>query len=253
MSNGVSEVETTTRKHPVLRLVSAADGYERWAATYDSDPNPLLHREERYLRTVLPSFAGKQVLDLACGTGRWLQKCFDLGLQSGIGVDVSEAMLKMASLKPGIHNRIALADCMALPFGNGLFDLVICSFAVWHVSNVNVMARELARVTKANGIVLLSDLHPEAHARGWRTAFCDTTGSKQIITHPLTVAQLIDSFTVAGMKCLKHDALWLGEPEAPIFVRAGKAHMFADALRVPAVVAFQFRRAESRLVEGRRA
>lgn len=253
MSTGVSKLEST-RKHPAVRLVSTAEGYERWAAIYDSDPNPLLHREERYLRTLLPSFEGKCVLDLACGTGRWLQKCIALGLQSGIGVDISGAMLKMASLKPGLRNRIALANCTVLPFGNCVFDLVICSFAVWHVPNVDVMARELVRVTKPDGVVLLSDLHPEAHARGWRTGFCDNSGPKQIVTHPLSVAQLIETFSIAGLDCLKHDALWLGEPEAFFFASAGKAHLFAEALRLPAIAAFQFRRAaQSQLVQGRRA
>ena len=52
--------------------VSVQEGYERWAPTYDHDPNPLLALEERQLKLMIPPLKGKRVLDLACGTGRWL-------------------------------------------------------------------------------------------------------------------------------------------------------------------------------------
>jgi len=159
-----------------------------------------------------------------------------------MGVDVSQSMLRMAAMKPELSHRIALADCTALPFGDGTFDLAICSFAVWHVLNVDLMAQELARVIKPQGTVLLSDLHPEAYARGWRTGFRDYSGPKQIETHPLTVTELMTIFGVAGLDCVQFEALWLGDPEAFIFSNAGKAHLFTEALRVPAVAAFQFRR-----------
>lgn len=243
MNTRAGELELPAHNPAIPRLVSAAEGYECWAATYDRDQNPLLHREERYWMTVLPEFRGQRMLDLACGTGRWLQKCIDLGIQPSVGVDISQSMLRMAAMKPGLSQRIALADCTALPFANDTFDLVVCSFAVWHISNLNLMGQELARVTKPRGTVLLSDLHPEAHAHGWRTGFRDGNGPRHIESHPLTVAELISIFGIVGLDCVKFEALWLGEPEASIFSHASKAHQFSEALCVPAVAAFQFRRA----------
>lgn len=235
-------LESSARGDEKPRLVSAVDGYKRWAATYDRDPNPLLHREERHWVSLLPAFAGKRVLDLACGTGRWLQKCVDMGLEFSVGVDISPSMLAIASTKAGVSQRIALADCSELPFGDGVFDLAICSFAIWHVQNVNLLAQELARVTKPGATVLLSDVHPEAHAQGWRTGFRDSGGPKQIETYAVAVTELISIFAVAGLDCMKAEALWLGAPEASIFSDAGKAHLFGAAIRVPAIAAFQFRR-----------
>ena len=246
MSTRGAALEPSAKGHEKQCVVSAEDGYKCWAATYDRDLNPLLHREERHWMSLLPAFAGKRVLDLACGTGRWLQKCVDLGLQFSVGVDISQSMLAIASMKPGLSQRIALADCIELPFGDRIFDLAICSFAAWHVSKVSLMARELARVTKRRGTVLLSDLHPEAHAQGWRTGFRDSGGPKQIETYPLEVTKLISIFAIAGLDCVKSEALWLSEPEAFIFSRAGKAHLFDAAIRVPAIAAFQFQRATTR-------
>jgi SAM-dependent methyltransferase len=241
VSATLNEVEAVPRRNGIPQLLSPATGYDRWAATYDSDPNPLLHLEERYLCNLLPSFARKRVLDLACGTGRWLEKCTRLGFPSPVGVDISQTMLRVASIKPGLSERIVLGNCTSLPFSGRIFDLVICSFAVWHIPQIDLMARELSRVITQQATVILSDLHPDAYAQGWRTGFRDSSGPQQIQTHPLSVQQLIDIFDVAGLGCLKNEALYLGEPEALIFTRAGKEHAFAEAQRVPAIALFQFR------------
>ena len=68
----------TADRHELSRAdrslpVSAAEGYERWAPIYDDAPNPLLAREERYLLPLLIDLGDKAILDLACGTGRWLE------------------------------------------------------------------------------------------------------------------------------------------------------------------------------------
>ncbi len=42
-------------------------------------PNPLLAREERYLLPLLANLSRQALLDLACGTGRWLEKLLSQG------------------------------------------------------------------------------------------------------------------------------------------------------------------------------
>ena len=109
--------------------VSAAEGYERWAPSYDRTPNPLLAREERYLVPLLPDLHDKHVLDLACGTGRWLERLLARGAHLGVGVDFSIAMLGIARRKVTLTGRLARADCLRLPFRTSVFDLAVCSFA----------------------------------------------------------------------------------------------------------------------------
>jgi ubiquinone/menaquinone biosynthesis C-methylase UbiE len=226
--------------------VSVEEGYERWAPTYDHAPNPLLHLEERKLAALLPDLSGKRVLDLACGTGRWLEKLAARGDGLKIGIDFSAGMLRVAGRKEAIRGRLARADCQKLPFRASVFDLVVCSFALSHIQNLSAMVRELARVTRVGADVFVSDLHPEAYARGWRTGFRDSGGAVQIEISPRTAEEVVRAFYSGGFECLTHVPLCLGEPEKPIFARAGKSHLFLPARQVPAVLVCHFRLATAK-------
>jgi ubiquinone/menaquinone biosynthesis C-methylase UbiE len=221
--------------------VSVEEGYERWAATYDDAPNPLLHLEERKLIALLTDLGSKCTLDLACGTGRWLEKLSGMGTGLQVGVDFSAAMLRVAGKKAAVHGRLARADCLSLPFQASAFDLVVCSFALSHISDLGQALSELARVTKTGADVVVSDLHPEAYERGWRSGFRDSHNVVRIETTPRSPEQIVRAFYSAGFECLTHLPLCLGEPERPIFARAGKGHLFAPACQVPAVLVCHFR------------
>ena len=223
-------------------LVSAAEGYERWAPIYDHAPNPLLAREERYLLPLLAHIKDKSVLDLACGTGRWLEHLIARGCKRGMGVDCSIAMLRVAGSKNPLRKRLAGADCASLPFSSAAFDLAICSFALGHVGHLGLVVRELARVTKAGADLFVSDLHPEAYIRGWRVGFRSGGASVQIETRSWSVEEIIEAFCSNGFECQTYASLWLGEPEQALFERAGKLRSFADACQLRAVLVCHFRR-----------
>ncbi|HWY53806.1 MAG TPA: class I SAM-dependent methyltransferase [Terriglobales bacterium] len=225
----------------VLDPVSVAEGYERWAPSYDRTPNPLLAREERYLLPLLPDLHDKHVLDVACGTGRWLERLLARGTQLGVGIDFSAPMLSIARRKIALTGRLARADCLRLPFRASVFDFSVCSFALSHIQDLKQMACELARVMKSNSDVFVSDLHPEAHARGWRTGFRDGRGTCKIEALPRAAEEIVSVFYSAGFECLTHVPLCLGEPEQPMFAEAGKGEWFAERVQLPAVLVCHFR------------
>jgi len=222
--------------------VSVQEGYQRWAPTYDRSPNPLVALEERQLKLMIPPLTGKRVLDLACGTGRWLAWLMANGASSGVGLDFSPAMLAAAKGKTALRRRLVQADCRALPIANSTFDLVVCSFAAGHVPELRSLAREVARVATPGADVWVSDLHPLAYAKGWRTGFRDSLGAVEVAMWPRSAEEFLPPWISAGFDCAQLVECRFSEPERQVFEQGGKAREFEDSCRVPAVLICHFHR-----------
>lgn len=54
--------------HPGVR-----EGYDRWSASYDSTPNPVVSLDRRHTLTALDPRPGEWILDAGCGTGAHLR------------------------------------------------------------------------------------------------------------------------------------------------------------------------------------
>ena len=242
-AHGVELSEPETTRLP--EVVPVEEGYERWASSYDEAPNPLLAREERYLAPLLSELHFNSVLDLACGTGRWLEELIAQSCASGVGIDVSKAMLRVANGKRAIKGRLAQAACEDLPLAAAAFDLTICSFALGHIRDLGSAVRELKRVTKASADVFVSDLHPGAYQSGWRVGFRDREASVQIDMQSRSTDEIAATFSSNGFECIHQLPLWLGEPERPLFARAGKSEIFEDACQLPAIFVCHFKRVGS--------
>jgi ubiquinone/menaquinone biosynthesis C-methylase UbiE len=217
--------------------VSVAEGYQRWASSYDRDPNPLLALEERYLAPLIAGLSKKRALDLACGTGRWLERLRAHTVWT-VGIDNSSAMLSVANAKSA--GTLAHGTCENLPFRDACFDLAVCSFALGHIRDLHATAGELARVMERGADVFISDLHPDAYMRGWRVGFRDEERAMEIEMSYRSSEQVIESFGKVGFKCVQSTTLQLGDPEEPFFDQAGKLSYFEEACRVPAVIVFHF-------------
>jgi ubiquinone/menaquinone biosynthesis C-methylase UbiE len=230
---------------PEAACVSVQEGYERWAPLYDESPNPLLALEERHLTNILPDVAGRNVLDLGCGTGRWLACLLARGASSVVGIDLSRAMLSIARGRSAIRDRLVLADGLQLPFQASAFDLVLSSFALNHIKDLQGLAQELARTTKSAGRLLISELHPEAYGQGWRPGFRDIHGAVQIETVIRSAENLTSCFRSNRYSFLRKHDLFFAEPERPIFLDAGRGDMFERACHVPAIQVYEFMKLES--------
>jgi malonyl-CoA O-methyltransferase len=143
--------------------------YARWAASYPPDAhNPFMRLEQRAFEQLLPSLQDKRVLDVACGSGRYLERARSGGAAFACGLDATAAMLARA--KP---NQVPLVrgDMLALPFAAHSFDVVTCALAVGHVRNLNAALGEMARVLVPGGALVYSDFHPFAYLAGERRTF----------------------------------------------------------------------------------
>lgn len=101
---------------------------------------------------------GMRLLDVATGTGLVAQGAARiLGKPGGvIGVDPSRGMLREA--QKVLSGPVVQGRAEALPFHDGLFDMLSMGFALRHVADLEVAFREYCRVLKPGGRVLLLEV-----------------------------------------------------------------------------------------------
>jgi ubiquinone/menaquinone biosynthesis C-methylase UbiE len=163
-----------------------------------------------------------RVLDVATGTGH-TALAFAPHVREVVGCDLTPEMLAEAeSLRAarGVTN-LTLATCSALdlPFAEGEFDVVTCRRAAHHFSDVRRALREMRRVLKPAGRLIVDDrsvpeddfvdatmnrldlLHDESHVRQYRpsewAALLAETGYSVELIEPYTRHRPLTSLTAS--------------------------------------------------------
>lgn len=97
--------------------------------------------------------AAGRMLDVGCGCGAMLAAGRALGLDA-CGLDISPVAVEQARGRvPGADVRVGPAE--ELPFGDGEFDLVTCMGSLEHVAGPRQAVREMRRVVRPGGRLLL--------------------------------------------------------------------------------------------------
>src|SRR5208282_2480101 len=116
-------------------VVSPREAYRTGARRYDTAPNPMLSLERRYLEPLLPSASGLDVVDLGCGTGRWLEILRAAGPRNLLGVDTSLDMLRQAKRKLRNAATLLRADGVVAPLAPASADLVLGNFVMSYIED----------------------------------------------------------------------------------------------------------------------
>jgi len=187
----------------------------------------------------LAGLTGKVLVDLSCGTGRWLASA---QTERAFGFDLCHEMLVEAKKKRGLDGRLAQADTRRLPLADRCADVVLCALSLGHMAPLESAVAELARLVRPGGTLLVTDFHPAAIERGWKRTFRSGGQSYEIETSPYTVERLTGCAADCGL--LLEDIIepGFGEPERGIFEAAGKRELFEQVRDIPAVVAARWTR-----------
>lgn len=136
--------------------------------TYDKSETTLegrLQKElewERILKPLLPENRSARILDAGGGTGRITLLLAKLGYPVTL-CDLSPGMLAVARRKleqEALLNKVEIkeADITSMPFSGETFDVVVCLHGPFCNADSFKAARELTRVLKRGGVVVVDTL-----------------------------------------------------------------------------------------------
>ena len=133
--------------------------YADWRAT--SLGSITEHLERRLFLRLVGEVGGRDVLDVGCGDGGLALALWRNGAGSVTGCDVDPRMIAQASAGAARHKApidYLLADAGHLPFADRSFDLVSMVTVLAFVSEPRPVVREIARVLRPGGRLILGDL-----------------------------------------------------------------------------------------------
>ena len=193
-----------------MQLASAdtLGGYDRWASSYDAEPNASVAATAWVLDRAPLRCGGLDVLELGCGTGRHALRAIQEGAASYTGLDGSEGMLAIAQ-QHHQDPRIAFGyvDLLAPWTMAKQYDFALISLVLEHVPVLEPLLVSLARAIKPGGHVRIVDLHPERVAAGASAHFRDGTEDVHFTSFAHDVPMLCIALDQAGFDVVRRD--WL--------------------------------------------
>jgi SAM-dependent methyltransferase len=137
--------------------ISSVDGFE-YTRKVILDPVML---------TLCGSVAGLSVLDVGCGEGRFCRMLGERGART-VGFDLTLPLVSAALARDssGCYLR---ANGEILPFVSNAFDLVVSYLVLIDIPDFRASIREMARVLKPGGKLVVGNLAPHASTtlNGW--------------------------------------------------------------------------------------
>lgn len=155
-------------------------------------------RLEEMLGLLAPA---SRVLEVGCGTGRFVQRAGALGFDC-TGADASPDMLAMARQKcadAGVSAHFELCEAARLPFRDGQFDAAYSIRLLNQTESVDYALQviaEILRVVRPGGLVLIE------FANAWRPHW----GGRAVRLSPRAVRA---TGVAAGARLLRSDGLFL--------------------------------------------
>lgn len=108
------------------------------------------------------------ILEVGCGSGRFLERLAERGEKNVVGIDISIGMLQAAAGK-GLRGLVSAAG-ERLPFGPSRFDTVVASWSVFKYLDRRRAHAEAHRVLRPNGYLVfdLINYWPSIIDRIWQ-------------------------------------------------------------------------------------
>ncbi len=150
-------------------LEKATEVWDRIAEWWDDqigDGNAVQDLLEPITERLLELRDGSQVLDIACGAGRFARRMASLGAYV-VAIDHSERFIQRAgqraeTRKDNIDYRVlnAADQTALLSLGSERFDAAVCTMALMDMASIEPLISTLPRLLKPGGCFVFSVTHP---------------------------------------------------------------------------------------------
>jgi SAM-dependent methyltransferase len=195
-----------------MSFTAPAESYDAFMGRYSSKLAPLM-------ADFAGVTAGQNVLDVGCGPGALTAELVRrLGANNVSAVDPAPQFVAAARQRnPGV--RVEQAPAESLPFDHDSFDVAIAQLVVHFMSDPVAGLREMARVTRARGVVAASvwDFAGERSPLSifWRAAReLDANATDESHLAGARAGHLTELFTAAGLREVKETALVISHEHA---------------------------------------
>jgi SAM-dependent methyltransferase len=209
----------------VQETLAGAAIHKKWANDYRTDDvEPLLRIYFRYLVDRLGLRPDMRILDAGCGTAFQAIRLAKMGFQVD-AVDYSAFAVEEANraiAESGLTDRVKVwqGDVTGLDMPDNSYDAVFCLAVLMHVPDIDAAIKELARIVKPGGVLLISEENRDApeywlHRFYWRfgrkqnvrveqgvgftNAWIDL-GTAWLLTRAVSKKWIIERFERAGME-----------------------------------------------------
>jgi ubiquinone/menaquinone biosynthesis C-methylase UbiE len=143
------------------RIQSSFDGAAADEEHFPSTIDPRIYHV-KLIGEHLGSLAGKRVLDVGCGKGRFARIFREREPAAEIwGLDISEEMLRF--VPEGIRARAG--SMTEIPFEDAFFDAAYATESLEHAVEIEKAVSEICRVVKPGGRIAIIDKNAEEWGR----------------------------------------------------------------------------------------
>lgn len=143
--------------------------FDRVAESYDQGFGFFAHFGRELARFAGVNHDSRRMLDMACGRGAVGTAAHSLSGGGGVvvGIDISVRMLEVMAAQPPTRVTPVFGDAARIPFRSGVFDAVLCGFALHIMPDADRALAEVHRVLRPGGVLAFSVPGPAEDAGRW--------------------------------------------------------------------------------------